>query len=179
MIKKERLKQSFFYTCLMVAAASSVSLIGGIGLEAISEKLLPIIPLLIATPPLNTMVGDYASVIAARATDGKLRNHPQLELARDLAPSIMLNASAVSVVSLGVAISRHYALSTVFLSKFIIFVFASIIGVVVAMLIITKTVDKLLESKTANPDDVLIPIVTSVTDVLMLGLITAAALWLF
>ena len=179
MIKKERLKQSFFYTSLMVAAASSVSLLGGIGLEAISDKLLPIIPLLIATPPLNTMVGDYASVIAARATDGKKRKHPQLVLARDLAPGIILNASAVSAVSLGVAISRHYVLSAVFLSKFIIFVFGSIIGVVIAMLIITKTVNRMLENKTANPDDVLIPIVTSVTDVLMLGLITLAALWLF
>ncbi len=163
----------------MVAAASSVSLIGGIGLEAISDKLLPIIPLLIATPLLNTMVGDYASVIAARATDKKTKNSSQFQLARDLAPSILLNASAVSLVSLGVAISRNYAMSPIFLSKFIIFVFASIVAVVAAMLVITKLVDKILEGKPTNPDDVLIPIVTSVTDVLMLGLITAAALWLF
>ena len=179
MILKQRVKQSFFFTCMMVAAASSVSLLGGIGLEAISEKLLPIIPLLIATPPLNTMVGDYASVIAARATDKKYRTRSKLALARDLAPSILLNAFAVSAVSLGVAISRHYALDPVFITKFIIFVFGSIIAVVVAMLIITSTVDRLLKGKAANPDDVLIPIVTSVTDVLMLGLITFAAMWLF
>ncbi len=57
------------FIVLTVASASSVSLIGGLGLEAVQEQILPIVPLLIALPALNTMVGDYAAIIAAHVSD--------------------------------------------------------------------------------------------------------------
>lgn len=176
---RKRIKNSFLMTCFMIASASSVSLIGGLGLESIQDKLLPLVPLMMATPALNTMVGDYASVIAAHATKKENRTRKPHQLAWALLPSVLVNASAVSLFCLLIAFKEKYAMDAVFITKFLVFIFGSISAVVASMLIITVIVDKALEKKKANPDDVLIPIVTSVTDVMMLGLITAAAIFLF
>ncbi len=61
--------RGFLFVVITVAAASSISLIGGFGLEVVQERILPLIPLIIAMPALNTMVGDYAAIVAAHASD--------------------------------------------------------------------------------------------------------------
>jgi cation transporter-like permease len=51
--------------------------------------------------------------------------------------------------------------------------------VVGVMFGVTAFLDKLLEKRSLNPDDLLIPVVTSVTDVLMLGLVALAVVTIF
>jgi cation transporter-like permease len=170
---------SFFFIVLTTGLASSISLIGGIGLELVIEKLLPLIPLIVALPSLNTMVGDYAAIIAAHAGDPAEREKTKSELAHAISKSIFVNIIGVLVLSIVIAARRGYVFEPEFMIKFLLFVPISMISIVAFMFVLTTILDKLLTTKRLNPDDILIPIVTSITDVLMLGLITVAAYTIF
>lgn len=167
------------FIVLTTAAASCVSLIGGVGLEAVEERILPLVPLIIALPALNTMVGDYAAIIAAHACDPAERVSTKRKLAKAIAKAMWVNIIGVLLLSIVIAWQRDYLFTTLFLVKFISFVIIAMIATIAAMFSITIVLDKILEGKKQNPDDLLIPIVTSVTDVLMLGLVTLSVLFLF
>lgn len=175
----QRLRQSFWFVAMTTGLASCISLIGGIGLEAVTEKILPLIPLIVALPALNTMVGDYAAIIAAHACDPDARARTMKDLARAISKAILVNIVGVLILSLVIALYRGYIFENAFLIKFALFIPASMIVIVCLMFLITLALDKFLEKSHLNPDDVLIPVVTSITDVLMLGIITAAALTIF
>lgn len=167
------------FIALTTGAASCISLIGGIGLEAVQERILPLVPLIIALPALNTMVGDYAAIIAAHAADPAERTTTKRTLAKAIAKAMWVNIIGVLALSLILATQRGYVLSSVFLTKFIFFVAGAMIATIVVMFILTIILDKLLEKKRLNPDDILIPIVTSISDVLMLALVALAVVFLF
>lgn len=162
-----------------VGGASAISLIGGIGIESVKDKLLPLVPLLVALPALNTMVGDYAAIIAAHAADPGERSFTKRVLARAIAKAIWVNIIGVLILSIAVAWQRDYLFTGTFLVEFVLFIVLAMLGVVAGMFGLTAALDKFLEDKKLNPDDILIPIVTSVTDVMMLGLIALAAVVLF
>ncbi|MCE7936556.1 magnesium transporter [Candidatus Saccharibacteria bacterium CPR2] len=169
-----RKKSALSFVVLTVAAASSVSMIGGLGIEAVESKLLPIIPLVIALPALNTMVGDYATVIAAHAGNPVERDKTFRKLALAISKSVLVNI--ILMISLGttLAIMRNYEFTVSIFIKYALFIGSSISLTVAFMFFITIAIDRLLKYKKINPDDVLIPVVTSISDVLMLGLIALA-----
>ncbi len=171
--------QPFWFVVVSIAAASSISLLGGMGLELAAERLLPLVPMIIALPALNTMVGDYATVIAAHAGDPNERPRSRRELARAISISVFINIFGVFGLSVVLAINRDYAFTTAVLVKFGLFILLAVIGVVAFMFTITLFLDKIFEKRKLNPDDLLIPIVTTISDVLMLGSIAIAAWWLF
>jgi cation transporter-like permease len=162
-----------------VGGASAISLIGGLGLEAVHEQILPIIPLLIALPALNTMVGDYAATIAAHAGDPAERSTTKRTLLKAISKVIWINIAGVIALSLVLAARRGYALEQIFLIKFVCFVIIAMLSVIAVMFLITIVLDKLLEKNHLNPDDVLIPVVTTISDIFMLGLIALATIALF
>lgn len=169
--------RKIFFIAFTTAAASCISLIGGLGLESVEYKILPLIPLLIALPALNTMVGDYAAIIAAHASDPAERKITKRILAKAVAKAIWVNIIGLLALSILLAWRRGYLFTNEFTIKFVLFVLFSMTTVIIAMFVITALLDKLLERRRLNPDDVLIPIVTSITDVFMLGLVTLAV-WL-
>lgn len=167
------------FVVFTVAGASCISLIGGIGLEAVEEKLLPLIPLIIALPALNTMVGDYAAIIAAHATDPAERTTTKKKLARAISKAVWVNIVGLIVLSLILAWQRGYIFTNGFIIKFVLFIAISMVAVIALMFALTTILDKILERKKLNPDDILIPVVTSITDVLMLGFVALAAVFIF
>ncbi len=167
------------FVVFTVAGASCISLIGGIGLEAVEDKLLPLIPLIIALPALNTMVGDYAAIIAAHASDPAERKYTKRVLARAISKAIWVNIIGLLVLSIVIAWRRGYVFTDIFVLKFVAFIVLSMVSVIAIMFGLTALLDKLLENNKLNPDDVLIPVVTSITDVLMLGLVALAATLIF
>lgn len=169
----------FMFVILSVGLASSISLIGGIGIELVQEKLLSIVPLLIALPALNSMVGNYATLIAAHAGDPTERTRSKSELVHAMLPSIAINIIFVLVMSLFLASHRDFSIEPMFLLKFIAFVMFSIVTVIAIIFVLTILLDKILEAHRLNPDDILIPIVTTISDIFMLGLIALAAMFLF
>lgn len=169
----------FIFVVFTVGGASCISLIGGIGLEAVEEKLLPLIPLIIALPALNTMVGDYAAIVAAHATDPAERKYTKKLLARAISKAIWVNIFGLLLLSIILAWHRGYLFTGFFAIKFVIFIVVAMISVISLMFGFTALLDKILEKNKLNPDDILIPIVTSITDVLMLGFVAFAAVFIF
>jgi cation transporter-like permease len=168
-----------WFVILTTAGASSVSLIGGIGIEVVSEKLLPLIPLVVALPALNTMVGDYSTIIAAHAGDPFKRARTWRQLIRAVSWSVIINVAGVTLLSLIIASQRDFPFSWGFSLRFGLFVAVAIVISVAFMFFLTYTLDRVLEQRRLNPDDVLIPIVTSVSDVIMLGMIALGTVIFF
>lgn len=180
MVSMKTLRQHpLWFVILTTAAASSVSLIGGIGIESVGEHLLPLIPLVVALPALNTMVGDYSTIIAAHAGDPFMRARTWRQLITAVSWSVVFNVVGVTALSLIIAWRRDFPISIDFSLRFALFVAVAIVVSVAFMFAITYALDKLLEKRRLNPDDVLIPVVTSISDVLMLGLIALGAVTLF
>jgi cation transporter-like permease len=159
--------------------ASTLCMVGGIGLEVVSDKLLPLVPLIIAVPGLNDTAGNYAAIIAAHAADPAERRLTRRKLARAIARVISINVTGMIALSLLIAVKRGYVLDVVFGIKFAAFVAIAICVVVAGIFGLTIILDKALEQHKLNPDDVLIPIVTALADVLMLSLIALGAFFLF
>jgi cation transporter-like permease len=176
---KHSFRTSFSFVALTTGLASCISLIGGIGLESIIERILPLVPLIIALPALNTMVGDYAAIIASHAGDPDERKTTKKALIRAISRAIIVNIVGLLVLSILLAWRNGYIFEDSFLIKFAIFIPTSMIGIVIAMYTITSLLDRLLSNKKLNPDDILIPIVTSISDVLMLGLVAIAVVTIF
>ncbi len=175
-----RLRETpLLFSAVTAGAASCLSLIGGIGIEAVQEKLLPIIPLIVALPALNTMVGDYAAIIAAHAGDPAERTQTKRQLARAISRAMLVNIIGIIILSLTIAWRRGYVLSGDFGVRFVLFITIAFVGIILAMFAITAVLDRMLEKHQLNPDDILIPIVTTVTDILMLGLISLAVVTIF
>lgn len=167
------------FVVFTAGAASCISLIGGVGIETVQEKLLPLVPLMIALPALNTMVGDYAAIIAAHAGDPGEQKNSKKVLAWAIAKAIWVNIIGVLVLSIAIAWQRDYLFTNGFMVKFVGFVVFAMLSVIASIFVITIVLDKALERRKLNADDVLIPVVTTITDVMMLGLIALAAYYLF
>lgn len=172
-------RQSLVFIIVTTAFASCISMLGGLGIEVVEANLLPIIPLVIALPALNTMVGDYATIIAAHAGNPSERSASRKKLVKSIATSVIVNIVGTIVLSLVFAYLRNYNFDTLFVIKFSGFVLVSVVAIVSVMFGITYTLDRLLETRKLNPDDILIPIVTTVTDVFMLGLIALSTAVVF
>jgi cation transporter-like permease len=172
-------RQSFLFIATTVGLASSISLVGGLGLQAISQRILPLVPLLIAIPSLNTLVGDYTAAIAAHAGDPAERKGTKKLVVMAIIKTAWFNILAIVALSLLLAWRRGYIFENSFMIRFALFVPAALIGVTFCMFMIIVWLDRLMEHRRMNADDILIPIVTSISDVLMLGFITLAVLTIF
>lgn len=172
-------RQSLLFIIVTTALASCISMIGGVGIEFVEADLFVIVPLVIALPALNTMVGDYATIIAAHAGNPGEGALSRKKLILSVFKSTIVNIVGTVGLSLFLAEKRGYESSYGFFWTFLAFVTVSVGAIVSVMFVITYTLDKILEKKRLNPDDVLIPIVTTITDVFMLGLIALAAKFLF
>lgn len=162
-----------------VGIASSLSLIGGLGIEAVQKDLVKIVPLLIALPALNSLVGDYATLIAAHAGDPAERRRSKRELVEAMLPSVVTSTGLILGLSILLSIQRGYHLTFPFIIRYVGFVLFSITTVITTMFIVTIVLDTLLAKHRLNPDDILIPVVTTISDVFMLGLIALSVVLIF
>lgn len=177
-MNKPTKRRSLIFVVTTIALASSVSMLGGLALESVVEEILPLIPLILALPALNTMVGDYATIIASYE-ELNISDRLELKLISAVSKSIVVNILSVVILSLAIAYFRDYALDAGFITKYIIFIAGATILTVVAIFVIAKALNYMLMKHKANVEDVLIPIVTSVTDVLMLCVISLSVVLVF
>ena len=178
-MNKSATRQSLPFIIVTTGLASCISMLGGIGIELTEKELLPIVPLVIALPALNTMVGDYATIIASHAGNPAQKQKTRKKLVRSIAISTVVNIIGTIFLSLLLSYSRGYVVENGFMLKFSLFVLVSVSVIVFSMFFITYMLDRILKTKKLNPDDILIPVVTTITDVFMLGLIALAARLLF
>lgn len=174
-----RTPRSFIFVAFTAACASALSLIGGIGLEAVSDRILPLIPLIIAIPGLNDLVGDYASIIAAHHGDPSENTRTKRELIRAIFKVLGFNIIFLILLSTGLAYSRGFMLDKIFLIKFAIFIALAVVLAVVFMFILAGVLESILKNRRINPDELLIPVITSLADIVMLLLVSTAVVTIF
>lgn len=171
--------RSFLFVAFSAACASALSLIGGIGLEAVSDRILPLIPLIIAIPGLNDLVGDYASIIAAHHGDPNESTRSKKQLLGAILKVVGFNVFFLILLSIVLATLQGYVLDTVFVTKFILFVASAVLLSIFIMFAIAGALELILKNKHINPDELLIPIITSLADIVMLLFVALAVVTIF
>lgn len=157
--------------------ASVISSIGGIGMESISSKLVAIIPLLILLPALNDMVGDFGCIVSSKFTTmlylGKVNRRWWKSRHLHTLFFVILFTSMITSVFIGVAASviaywQGFSLTfDVFLKILSIAVLSNFI--LVAVIFSISIIGGLgIYSKREDPNNFLIPITTSIADLLNL-----------
>ena len=168
--------------------ASIISSIGGIGMESISSRLVTIIPLLILLPALNDMVGDFGCIVSSKFTNmlylGKVGNKWWRSRHLHTLFLVILSTSFITSVFIGVAASviaywSGFSLTLdVFLKVLSIAVLSNIILVTVIFTI--SIIGGLgIYHKNEDPNNFLIPIATSVADLLNLAIFAALVVMFF
>jgi len=171
--------RSFIFVAFSAACASALSLLGGIGLEAVANKILPLVPLIIAIPGLNDLVGDYASIIAAHHGGPNETKKTKKELFRAIFRVVGINIGFLILMSLVFASIRGYVLEPIFIAKFVLFITSAVVLSIFVMFALAGFLEVILKNKRINPDELLIPIITSLADVLMLLLVALSVFILF
>jgi len=147
--------------------------VGGLALENIKSVFVLIVPLVILLPALNDMIGDYGTIVSARFSTmlheglikGKWWNNHELNT---LFKQIFIIAMLVTLLSTAIALvfSRisNYQLTTAVALKVLAI---SVIDVTVLILILffaSILLGLYFFKKKEDPNNFLIPIVTSIAD---------------
>lgn len=158
------------------STAASIGLIGGVGLQTVTEDLLVITPLLLALPAINAMAGDYATIITAHLGDPETSAGDIRKLYKALAIGVPVSALGVISLSLLLAHLQGYQIEQSFVTTYSIFVFASLGAVVIITVLSSFLLNWFLAQRRLNSDDVLIPVSNVLASVLIL-LSVAIAAW--
>jgi len=157
--------------------ASIISSIGGISLQLMEDKLLAIIPLLILIPAMNNMVGDFGCIVSSKFTTmlymGKVGGRWWKSRHLHRLFLIILMSSFIMSVFIGVAASvigywsGFFPTFDTFLKVLAIAVLSNLIlvGVIFSVSIIGGLA---IYHRKEDPNNFLIPITTSVADLLNL-----------
>jgi len=157
--------------------ASIISSIGGISLQSMGDKIYSIVPLLILVPAMNNMVGDFGCIVSSKFTTmlylGKVGQKWWRSRHLHNLFFVILITSFIMSVFIGVAASviaywQGFSLSfEVFLKILTIAVFSNLI--LVAVVFCVSIIGGLgIYGKKEDPNNFLIPIATSVADLLNL-----------
>ena len=159
--------------------ASIISSIGGIGMESITAQLLVVTPLLILMPAMNDMVGDFGCIVSSKFTNmlylGKVNRKWWKSRHLHKLFLVILFTSFITSVFIGVAASiiaywQGFSLTfDVFLKILSIAVMSNLI--IVAIIFCISIIGGLgIYRKREDPNNFLIPIATSVADLLNLAI---------
>ncbi|MBI2129540.1 magnesium transporter [Candidatus Woesearchaeota archaeon] len=168
--------------------ASILSSVGGFGLQTIQIKLAAIIPLLILLPSLNDMIGDFGMIITSKFTtalyERKIkrpwwRSHFVKHLYRVIIPIALISAVYISILSVFIAYARGFSFDIILLLKIIGLVALTTALLVVIIFLISIIGGLYVYHRKEDPDDMLIPITTSVADLGSMLLFSGMIRWMF
>lgn len=157
----------------ILIVASIVSTIGGIGLQALQDKIILIIPLLVMLPALNDMIGDFGTIVSSRfATDlylGKVnRSWWKSKIVNKLLKSIMVIAFItsfyISILSTAVSVYRGFPVDMLLFLKILLISLTTTMIIVGIVFFLSVIGGLYIYSKKKDPNNFLIPLTTSVAD---------------
>lgn len=163
--------------------AALLSSIGGIALKSVEANIVTIVPLIIILPALNDMIGDFGIIIVSRFTTAFYTGKRTKSVAKHLFKNVLLIAlmSAVYIAVLGtfLSLTRGFSFDLMFLVKIIFLTLITTFAIILINFFIAFFIGKPLYKKKVDPDNVLIPLTTSIADLgTMVGL-ALLVLWLF
>lgn len=153
--------------------ASVISSLGGLALERVKFLFVSLVPLIIMFPALNDMIGDYGTIFASRFStmlhEGKIRGawwkHREL---KELFFQVLLISLLTTSLSLGLSfLAAQFSSHQVdFMHglKIFIAVFLDALLLVILLFFISVAGGLYFYHKKEDPNNLLIPLVTSVAD---------------
>ena len=153
--------------------ASIISSFGGLALEHIKIVFVSIMPLLILMPALNDMVGDYGTIVSSRFSamlhEGKIRgkwwkSKELKELFFQVLIISVLTTFLGSVIASVVSGFSGYDFNWVNVSKILFITTFDAVFIVGILFLISVFAGIYFYKKSEDPNNFLIPIVTSIAD---------------
>lgn len=152
---------------------SVLSSFGGLSLEIVKTKLAVSLPLLFILPSLTDMIGDAGTIVVSKITTylymGKLKSSnllPKFIVNLFLILTVVFSFSAVYVSVLALLISYLYGFTfnSIFVGKMIFIVLLTTISILLIIFFISLVGGVYAFNKNIDPDDLLIPLTTSIAD---------------
>lgn len=164
-IIKESLKVLIF--------GSLISSFGGFGLEAVKEKFITLIPLMIILPAMADLIGDAGIILVSKITtylymgkikQEKLNNKIIRKLFYHLVTIFILTAVYATFLSIFVGMLKGFNFSFDFTFKMLFVILTTTLFIVFLVFWVALIGGRYAFKKKIDPDDLLIPITTSIAD---------------
>ncbi|MBI4170635.1 MAG: magnesium transporter [Candidatus Aenigmarchaeota archaeon] len=162
-------KQSFF----VVLFASVISTLGGLWLQSLQAKLTVLLPLLIMVPALNTMIGNFGTIVGAKFSTylftGKVRgqwwkSEKIHELTATIFAVALIAAFYISAMASFVAILNSFYISVEFFVKLLLLSVVCTLLLGALITIISFAGGYLIFRRGDDPNNFLIPLTTAIAD---------------
>ena len=153
--------------------ASVLSSIGGFALKTIEDKLIVLLPFIIVLPALNGLAGDFGIIITSKFTTFLYERHIKgslkhslfvKRLFRDIFPIALASALYISLLVLFISYLKNFALDTAFAFMFVAIILTSVTVLFLIIFSVAIIGGYKVYKKNEDPDDILIPITTSIAD---------------
>lgn len=162
--------------------AAILASVGGVGIQSIEAKLALFLPLLVLIPSLSHIIGSFGTIVSSKFTTalylGKVRGHPLKSpsvhrLYHMVAGVAVIVSLYIGMLASVVAFLKGYDITVEIAAKVVgtaLLSTALLTGIVFALSVILGS---WIFRKKEDPNNFLIPIITSVADFATLLLVTA------
>ena len=152
--------------------ASLLSSFGGLSLEFIKAKLSLFLPLIIILPSLADMVGDSGTIVVSKITTyyalGKFKDKLAPKFILNLFFSLLIIASFsavyITVLALFIGYLKGFSFNIYFLFKMLLIVLLTTIAILLIIFLVALIGGRYAFKRKIDPDDLLIPLTTSIAD---------------
>jgi cation transporter-like permease len=165
-----------------------ISSAGGMALEKIKDIFIMIIPLVILVPTLNDMVGDYGTIISSRLStllhEGKVKKKWWTEsvlkrLFWQVFFIALLTTLISTTVALIVSLFSSYQLNALIILKVFTITIIDVVLLVGIMFLSSIVLGLYYFNKKEDPNNFLIPIITSIADFGNMIILSVLVVWFF
>lgn len=153
--------------------SSIISSLGGFGLEKIKSLFVSIYPLIILFPALNDMIGDYGTIISSKFSamlhEGKIKGKMLINqnlkfLFIQIFLASIITAIISSFIALTITFFLNHPLNIFLVIKIFAITIIDTIILVICLSILTISAGIYFYKKQEDPNNLLIPLTTSVAD---------------
>lgn len=172
----------------ILVLASVLSSIGGIALQTIEQKIVSVIPLLILLPALNHMIGSFGTIVSSKFTEliylDKIRGNVwrSREVHKLLVTILIIAAISsvyIGIMSYAIAYLQGFAFSLSLLLKILQLSLLATAVLVAIIFFISVNFGMHICSKREDPNNLLIPISTSIADLGSIAIYSAMIVLFF
>lgn len=173
---------------LILVLAVAIDSFGGVAVERLRTIFIAIVPLVILLPVLNDAVGDYGTIVSSRVStmlhEGTLGKKwwKNLEL-NTLFRQILIIAMATGILSTAVAVvvarASGAGVDTEDMTKIFVVVLADVVFLVMILFFVATLIGIFAFKRQEDPNNILIPITTSLADFGNMIFLAAMVAWLF
>ena len=173
-MKKENIKLKIIRESIKVLIfASILSSLGGLGLESIKDKIFLILPIVVLLPALNDMIGDLGIIIISKFTTALylkkfkrpfLKSHFVKHIINHILPIGAMSSIYIALLALLISMFKGFQVNLLIFLKIIFISMITTLTLISFILIVAILGGFYIYHKKEDPDDVLIPITTSIAD---------------